>query len=40
MKKKTHKNGEKISGCQRWGWGTGEMGDGSEKAQNFQLQSR
>ena len=36
---KTHKNGEKIGGCQRWGWGMGEMGYGHEKAQNFQLQS-
>ena len=39
-KKKTHKNGEKIGGCQKWGWGMGEMGDGHEKAQNFQLQRR
>lgn len=40
MKKKLIKMEKKISDCQRWGWGMGEMGDGSEKAQNFQLQSR
>lgn len=30
MKKKTSYKWRKNGGCQRWGWGMGEMGDGSE----------